>query len=377
MDSRTAPHRYAMSAQAGTDGKALRRGVPAGMTYVGGAREIYSVLGELGADAEQVVGEAGIDPRLLESPDNLVSVRALGALAQLCATRAVCPHFGLLAGQRATLASLGLVGALMESSATLGEALRALERHLRVQNRGVVPQLEVDGRIAVFTYSLYDLAGEGACHMLEGGLAATFQAIRQLCGAELALTEVLIPRRMPENAEPYRLLFRGALRFDQERAAFVFPAFWLEHSLPTADPILCGALEKTVVQIEEAAPEDLTDELRRLLRIELMKTRCSAAGIARLLSIHRRTANRHLKAEGTSFKTVADEIRYMVARQLLADTDLQLVQISAALDFSEPAAFTRAFRRWSGVAPSTWRAKGNSACSCSDGSTKEYYTFQV
>ena len=225
------------------------------MTYVGGAREIYSVLGELGADAERVIGEAGIDPRLLESPDNLISVRALGALAQLCATQTDCPHFGLLVGQRATLASLGLVGALMESSATLGEALRALERHLRVQNRGVVPQLEVDGRIAVFTYSLYDLAGEGACHILDSGLAAIFQAIRQLCGTELVPAEVLIPRRMPENTEPYRLMFRGPLRFDQERAALVFPVAWLKRPLPTANPSLCEALEELILQREKAAPK--------------------------------------------------------------------------------------------------------------------------
>ena len=337
MDSRTAPHRYAMSAQAGTDGKAPRHGVPPGMTQVGGAREIYSVLGELGADAERVIGEAGIDPRLLESPDNLI------------------------VGQRATLASLGLVGALMESSATLGEALRALERHLRVQNRGVVLQLEVDDRIAVFTYSLYDLAGEGACHMLDGGLAATFQAMRQLCGGELAPSEVLIPRRMPENTEPYYLLFRGPLRFDQDRAALVFPVAWLERPLPTANPVLCEMLGELTLQLEKAAPKDLTGEVRRLLRVELLKTRGPAARIARLLSIHRRTLNRHLQAEGTGFKTVADELRSVIARQLLADTDLPVVQISAALDFSEPAAFTRAFRRWSGVAPSTWRAKGKTA----------------
>ena len=67
-----------------------------------------------------------------------------------------------------------------------------------------------------------------------------------------------------------------------------------------------------------------------------------------------------MKGVGTDFKTVADEMRYMIARQLLADTDLSMVQISAALDFSEPEAFTRAFRRWSGVAPSTWRAKAGS-----------------
>jgi AraC-like DNA-binding protein len=52
---------------------------------------------------------------------------------------------------------------------------------------------------------------------------------------------------------------------------------------------------------------------------------------------------------------VAGEVRYEIARQLLSDTGMSLGQISAVLDFSEPAAFTRAFRRWSGTSPSAWR----------------------
>jgi AraC-like DNA-binding protein len=52
-------------------------------------------------------------------------------------------------------------------------------------------------------------------------------------------------------------------------------------------------------------------------------------------------------------------VRFGIARQLLADTDLPLAEISAALDFSEPAAFTRAFHRWAGRAPSEWRVRAN------------------
>ena len=71
-----------------------------------------------------------------------------------------------------------------------------------------------------------------------------------------------------------------------------------------------------------------------------------------------------LKAEAaeTSFRAVTDGMsfdiaRFDIARQLIADTDIPLAQISAMLDFSEPAAFTRAFHHWSGETPSDYRAK--------------------
>ena len=98
---------------------------------------------------------------------------------------------------------------------------------------------------------------------------------------------------------------------------------------------------------------DLVDKLRRMLREELSRRRALATDVARL------------KAAETSFRAVADgmsfesarQLRFDIAKQLIADTDISLVQISAMLDFSEPAAFTRAFHRWSGETPSEYRAK--------------------
>ena len=86
-----------------------------------------------------------------------------------------------------------------------------------------------------------------------------------------------------------------------------------------------------------------------------MKARCSSEAIARHLSVNRRTLSRRLRGVGAGFKALADEVRFDIARQLLTETDITLAQVSAALDFSEPAAFTRAFRRWSGRTPSEWR----------------------
>lgn len=100
----------------------------------------------------------------------------------------------------------------------------------------------------------------------------------------------------------------------------------------------------------------LTEDLRRLLRTELLRDTCSAATVARLFSMHRRTLTRHLRTEGLAYRQVANEVRFEIACQLLQNTNMTLSQVAAALKYSEPSAFTRAFRRWSGQTPSAWRA---------------------
>ena len=87
-----------------------------------------------------------------------------------------------------------------------------------------------------------------------------------------------------------------------------------------------------------------------------VRAETSLAEVSKLFSIHPRTLNRRLRDQGTSFKALIDAMRYDMARQLLRDTRLPAAEIAAALDYSEPAAFNRAFRRWSGMAPLAWRA---------------------
>ena len=99
----------------------------------------------------------------------------------------------------------------------------------------------------------------------------------------------------------------------------------------------------------------LSDDLRRVLRTELLKDTCSASDVARLFSMHRRTLNRHLSTEGLAFRRIADQVRFEIACELMMKTDMALGQIAAVLRYSELSAFTRAFRRWSGQTPSAWR----------------------
>jgi AraC-like DNA-binding protein len=67
--------------------------------------------------------------------------------------------------------------------------------------------------------------------------------------------------------------------------------------------------------------------------------------------MHRRTLFRRLRGAGTGIRELTNEVRFEIARQLLRNTRISLVQVAADLGYSEASAFTRAFRRWSGQTP--------------------------
>jgi AraC-like DNA-binding protein len=89
-----------------------------------------------------------------------------------------------------------------------------------------------------------------------------------------------------------------------------------------------------------------------------MATReCRVSGIAKQLGMHERTLNRRLREEGSTFRQELREIRFSIAKHLLADTNMPLSKIAEVLDYSDETAFSRAFKRWSASTPTEWRAR--------------------
>src|SRR5262249_24094750 len=94
-----------------------------------------------------------------------------------------------------------------------------------------------------------------------------------------------------------------------------------------------------------------------LLRARVISGPTSLEETAAALALHPRSLLRRLKASGTTFRDLLNETRLEVAYQLLTGTRLSITQIGLALRYADTAAFTRAFERWSGLAPSAWRAR--------------------
>ena len=319
---------------------------------VGGLTVIPELLRELGADPSEVALRAGLDLSTLESPENTIPYVAMGRLFAVCAETTGCYNIGLRVGQRAGLANLGALGQLVRYSPTLGAALRTFTACHHLHSRGGVLFLIEKERLVTLCYAIYEKNVRHIDQIFDAVIAMACNVLRELCGSSWAPKEVLFAHAAPADTSPYRRFFRAPCRFDSDRSALRFGANWLERPLPSSDPETLRTLGK---QVQARDRIELIPRLQRALRALLVGGTISRNEVVQILSMHRRTLNRRLRAQRTTFQRVLDEVRFATACQLLDASHISISEIGASLRYAEPSAFTHAFRRWSGTTPAQRR----------------------
>jgi AraC-like DNA-binding protein len=314
----------------------------------------------MGVDPGPLIAEAGLDATLFDDPENTIAYADAGRLLALCAERSGCGHLGLVVGETLGPEVLGDVGRLAQSSPDVGCALRGIILHLHLHDRGAVPALWICGDQAALAFTIHEPDVPGTEHIYDLAIAITYNTVKTLAGASAEPSEVRLYRPRPRDIGPYRHLFRTRLRFGADQAAVIFPASWLGHPLAGSDQRVHQEMMQSIDRLEAQSSGDLAARLKRTIYRMLIGGACHEETcllrIAELFAIHRRTINRRLRAQGTSFQALIDETRYDIARQLLRDTRLPIREIAAALDYADASAFHRAFHRWSGTSPAAWRS---------------------
>ena len=102
--------------------------------------------------------------------------------------------------------------------------------------------------------------------------------------------------------------------------------------------------------------DSLREEIKALLVPVLHKGEASIDSISEKLSLSRQTIFRKLKAEGTTFQEILDDLRHTMALGYLRRRKASVHEIAFLLGFSDPKSFTRAFKRWTGYSPHEVRA---------------------
>ena len=324
---------------------------------IGATMGVPEVLESLGMDPAEVLAEVGLGLELFDDPNNRIAFSARGRMMKHCAKRTGCPHFGLLVGQKAGLSSFGLVGLLAKYSTDVGSALDSLVRFMHLHVRGATTTLTVGPELAELEYQIYQAGAKGNDQVGAGAVAVAHNILRDLCGSDFKPIEARFAHREPEDAGPFQKFFQAPLTFNAEQYALVFSAKWLNRQVADTSPELLALLRKEINKLEIGLADDLAQQVRTLLRTTLATGHASANQIAKLLSMHRRTLNRHLNEQGISFRKLVDEVSFEISRQLLEDSDLEIIQIASILGYSNASAFTRAFRRWSSTTPAVWRTR--------------------
>lgn len=162
----------------------------------------------------------------------------------------------------------------------------------------------------------------------------------------------------PEYREEYARVFERLERFEQPFTGITFARSLLDLPAPHKDVDLHEALralaERRLLRITYKTPYAL--RVRELLVQEKWRRRSDMSAVARALGMSVRSLRRRLALEGESYHTVVHEALTTVAMRLLWEKQLTIQQTAHELGFADTSAFHRAFKRWTGLTPSAYRA---------------------
>jgi AraC-like DNA-binding protein len=325
-------------------------------TSAGLAAGLIAFAVQKGADHDALLARAGLQAADLDDHDSRLPLETYMALTRaaqdLCQDPALALHFG----EAVDLAEISIVGLIMNASATMGEAFAQMQRfgRLTLETEGLSdgPRFTMtmrDGQLwMVDTRADPDTFPE----LTEGAF------VRLVCGPRRFLPE-------PHVLEVHFTHPAPAWRAEHDRIFQCPVSFSSGWNAMRLDPRIATwpvALQPRYVfgvltQRADGLLQELEDQKTVRGRVEavllpLLHTgEVSVEAVARALGFSRQTLFRKLRAESVTYKQVLDALRHRMAERYLSGSRASVNETAYLVGFSEPAAFSRAFKRWTGQSP--------------------------
>ncbi len=305
--------------------------------------------------------ECGLPANALEEPDTPITQRQqLMVIARLLERmdfgRSV-PHHALEVAHAYRLTH-NICGLTLMYASSLKDCLRFIDAYPELNWAHSSRTVAIEAERAYVGYSLAeDLAGSNPSlrrYCETNDLAGTIRTLRDLVGPACPPLEVWLPFPPPPDHREIRSKLDCPVLFDAPQARAYFTSGILDAPPLLANPTVFRTYEKLAAQIAEGLRWDIpiSEQVRRILTVSSFPGRDA---VAAMLALSPRTLARRLDAEGTSYGELQREVRLGRARELLRDSRRPMAEIADDLGFSDAAAFSRAFRSWTGQTPSGWR----------------------
>jgi AraC-like DNA-binding protein len=314
---------------------------------------LVSHLAQRGIARGAIAEAVGLQVDALDDPDGRFPFRQYEQLWRYAIERTDDPALGLTLGADPRAAEMGIVSHVVVNCETMREGLEEYARLHCVINDSVTVCLTEDDEQAQLGFV------HASDHYCVPDVERTFllalQRARAWLGRPLVPTAVHFEHRAPAYEPLYRRHFGCPVHFNAGDCRFVFPREYLGFRPERVDPCLRRAARSYAEHLLRETPGTLAGRIRALLYRELPHLEPSLETIAERLDMSRQTLYRRLKGEGAFFQKLVDGVRFDKARVLLRQSALSATDIALQLGFSELSAFSRAFKRWSGMSPRAFR----------------------
>lgn len=329
-----------------------RASVPVAYVQLG-----LELAAERGIERAALLKGMGIDPALLDRADGRVALTQCARLIARVMRQTREAGLGYEFGLRSNLAAHGNIGYGLMSQATVGEALAFGLKYGRLRNPFFKLSLSIDGDQAVIDVRETLPLGPMRQHALDAVLVSMARIGRQISGSFKPQLELRFDCAEPAHYTRYRPRLPPVV-FAAGANQLRFPAEYLQRPLRTGNSstaqLLAGQCERELSLVGEI--DNVAERVRALLA-DTDRAYPDLATVAARLHLSGRTLKRKLQQRDLSFLQLLDEARKRDGLRLLADRTLGVGDVAERMGYSDPASFTRAFRKWTGQTPTDWRRR--------------------
>ena len=315
---------------------------------------------ELGGDAPSLLHRAGIPAEARPG----ATYRQMILLLELAAAELCCADFGMRLAERQSGAEVfGPLGLAMKNSHTFGDALTYVSQHTYAHS--LAARIRLTRLPGGDTFSAHDILLDGVpvkTQLIEQIILIGHLAAMEITGGHARVRRVHFRHQPVSPPGTYRRYFGCEVRFGQNEDGVLFSA--VDLASPVIDPD-AAAFAQVAAFIDSAFPRQLPPlhaQVRGVITQYLGSELCTNDRVAAELHMHPRTLHRRLRAEGTSFQKIKDEVRRDAMLYYLQQTRLDFTRISERLGFAEQSVMTRSCNRWFAASPTRVRlraAKGD------------------
>jgi AraC-like DNA-binding protein len=314
-----------------------------------------------GADRAALLAAAAIDPASLDDQDNRLPFARYVALMTeakaLTGDAALALHYG----EAIEVAQFSIVGLIGEAAATMAEAFQQLNRYVRliVEVEGAFDGDRFQVRFERGGVWVVDMRRDPNAfpELTESAFAHLVCGTRKFGRTPLVMA-VEVTHPDPGYRGEYERILGAPVAFEAAWNAMRVDPEWATHQVARLPRYAFGVLSQRgdALLAELEASKSMRGRVEGLLLPMLHTGEASADAVAARLGVSRQTLWRRLRAEDVAFETVLDALRHRLAVDYLTARKVSVNETAYLVGFSEPAAFSRAFKRWTGVSPRAFAA---------------------